>query len=559
MDNNRRMTDAEIAEEVRKRQLATLKASNQMLSDALQKALNNTSDPVKKRELERQFSIAINDNKMMAKNHLHATMEEVENSQYREVDQQEVEKYNERLKKRGLTDEEVHRKDSATVTVGKKEEKGITRRKRRGSKKDLGDDYQKMSNEDELMKQTMVTDDSQIQKHIEENKEYENNMRRERKSIVTRIKKDIKEEMANKKISADVISQMDRVELESKKEEVTPKVVKNEENMEEVKNAEVQKVKNKTKQKEEVLTYDFDFSSVPSYVQYDVIPLPSKGQCYPKNSPLRCGRVPVAYLTASDENIIASPNVYRDGKLLDIILDRKILDKRININDIISGDRDAIILWLRGTSYGEDFPISAANPETGKRYNVTIQLSQFDYYDFNLEGDENGLFDYETSNGDKIKFKFFTNEDEEKLRNSITEQVTDSNKLTVLKSLNNIVDSLNRMSFKEEETNMLNEDIDEIKEIVGTDFSDVNEDVYPSSITEQMILHTVSVNGNEDREFIKNYIENMRTKTAMEYRNYFMDNKPGVDFNFSVNIPESDGGGSFDTFLRIDDTIFINF
>ena len=106
---------------------------------------------------------------------------------------------------------------------------------------------------------------------------------------------------------------------------------------------------------------------------------------------------------------------------------------------------------------------------------------------------------------------------------------------------------------------MLVEDIDEIKDIVGTDISEVDEDVYPSTITEQMIMHTVSVNGNSDREFIKNYVENMRAKESMDYRNYFVDNKPGVDFNFNVNIPESDGGGSFATFLRIDDTIFINF
>ena len=51
----------------------------------------------------------------------------------------------------------------------------------------------------------------------------------------------------------------------------------------------------------------------------------------------------------------------------------------------------------------------------------------------------------------------------------------------------------------------------------------------------------------------------MRAKESMDYRNYFVDNKPGVDFKFDVNIPESDGGGSFATFLRIDDTIFINF
>lgn len=553
---NNTMNQQEIAEEKRKRQMAIIKASNQMLNEALEKSMNNTTDPVKRAELKQRFDTAIEQNKAMAKSYLHASEEEVENSTYREVDPNEVKKYNERLKKRGLTDEEVHRKDEATVSIGKSGETGIPRRKRRGAKKDLGEDYQKLDIEDEFMKQTLVNDDSQIQKHIEKNKEFEEEMRKQGKDIISKIVKPLEDEKANKKISMEENIQSERIEINNKPQE---DIKEKKEKIHEVKSAEVKEVKKKTKKTEDVLTYDFDFSSVPSYVQYDVLPLPSKGQCYPKNSPLRCGRVPVAYLTAADENIIASPNVYRDGKLLDIIVGRKILDKRINVNDLCSGDRDAIILWLRGTSYGEDFPISAANPETGKRYNVTISLSQFDYLKFDLEGDENGLFDYETNNGDLIKFKFFTNNDEEQLRRTIASQITDVNKLDVIRDINHITECLNRIEFTDEEVNMLNEDIDEIKDIVGSDITENSEDVVPNTITEQMIMHTVSVNGNTDREYIKNYMENMRSKIAMDYRNYFINNKPGVDFSFTVNIPESDGGGSFDTFLRIDDTVFLNF
>ena len=144
------------------------------------------------------------------------------------------------------------------------------------------------------------------------------------------------------------------------------------------------------------------------------------------------------------------------------------------------------------------------------------------------------------------------------MRKVITSQITDTNKIEILRNLNHITDALNRIEFSEEEKSMLTEDVDEIKDIVGTDIPENEEDVYPNTITEQMIMHTVSINGNSDKEFIKNYIENMRTKEAMDYRNYFVNNRPGVDFNFEVNIPESDGGGSFATFLRIDDTIFIN-
>ena len=550
---NGKINSQEIQEEKRKRQMAILKASNELLRQAKETAMKRNSDPIKRADLEEHFAKAMDDNRAMGRSYLHATEEEIENTNFREVDPLYVEKYNERLQKKGLTDEELHRKDEATITTNKnkKDKKGetIPRRPRRGAKKDESE-IVRIENEDEIMKSTMAKSDKEIEEHIKKNREYEQEMIKKSKDVFEKVKETVKEKSVANKIGVTNEENIERVKVENSTANEVNQPTK-------VQNTTVKETTSK-KKKIENIKYDFDFSNIPNWVQYDVLPLPSNGMCYPVTSPLRCGRIPVAYLTAADENIIASPNVYRDGKLLDIILERKILDKRINVSDLSSGDRDAIILWLRATSYGEDFPISTTNPKTGKRYNVTIKLSQFGYNDFDLESDENGLFTYTTSNGDEIKFKFFTNEDEEELKNIITSQVTDTNKIDVLKNLNYITETLNRIEFSDEEKSMLVEDIDEIKDIVGTDIPEVEEDVYPNTITEQMIMHTVSINGNSDKEFIKNYIENMRTKEAMDYRNYFVNNRPGVDFNFEVNIPESDGGGSSATFLRIDDTIFIN-
>lgn len=551
---NGKINSQEIQEEKRKRQMAILKASNELLRQAKETAMKRNSDPIKRADLEEHFAKAMDDNRAMGRSYLHATEEEIENTNFREVDPLYVEKYNERLQKKGFTDEDIQRKDEATITTNKnkKHQKGesIPRRPRRGVKKDESE-IVRIENEDEIMKSTMAKSDKEIEEHIKKNREYEQEMIKKSKDVFEKVKETVKEKSVANKIGVTNEENIERVKVENSTANEVNQPTK-------VQNTTVKETTSK-KKKVENIKYDFDFGNIPNWVQYDVLPLPSNGMCYPVTSPLRCGRIPVAYLTAADENIIASPNVYRDGKLLDIILERKILDKRINVSDLSSGDRDAIILWLRATSYGEDFPISTTNPKTGKRYNVTIKLSQFGYNDFDLESDENGLFTYTTSNGDEIKFKFFTNEDEEKLKNIITSQVTDTNKIDVLKNLNYITETLNRIEFSDEEKSMLVEDIDEIKDIVGTDISEVDENIYPSTITEQMIMHTVSVNGNSDREFIKNYVENMRAKESMDYRNYFVDNKPGVDFKFDVNIPESDGGGSFATFLRIDDTIFINF
>lgn len=87
---------------------------------------------------------------------------------------------------------------------------------------------------------------------------------------------------------------------------------------------------------------------------------------------------------------------------------------------------------------------------------------------------------------------------------------------------------------------------------------EIKSKVYSTYITDRMIMQTMSVNGNTDREYIKNYIENMVAHDAIEYRKYVNENIPGVDLNVTIPIPESMGGGSFDTFLSIGETIFIN-
>lgn len=532
-------------EEMRKRQLAILKASNQLLKESLDKALLLETDELEKQNLIDKFNQAIDENKFKAKTYLNSTGEDIDNATFREVSQSYVDKYNKMLEKRGMTDEEMHRKSSATVSTKKSEKNGIPRRKRKGSKsykEEIAEEIERLSNEKELMEQTLVKSDEDIKRNIERNTEIEQEELKRKNNALDKAVDEIVDSSKKEKINVD-----------SHKEEKVVVDLTNE-------GVENREKKNTPKKKREEVKYDFDFNSIPSYVQYDVLPLPSEGQCYPIDSPLRCGRIAVSYLTAADENIIVSPNLYRDGKLLDVILERKILDKRIKASDLCTGDRDAIILWLRATSYGTDFPIVTRNPETGKQYDVVINLSDFKYFDFNLEGDENGLFEYITKNGDVIKFKMLTKEDEDELKNNITNQVSDTNSIDILKNVGYIKSCLENVKLNEEELNNITEDLGEISEIIGSNMDDINEDgIYSNSITEQMLKHTMSINGDTDREHIRMYIENMRAFESLNYRNYFRDNKPGVDFTLTIDIPESDGGGSFTTFLRFDDTVFINY
>lgn len=503
--------------ENRKKMMATIKASNQMLEDAKRAAMKNGAD----KSVIKQIENAQDENLRYAQNTFGASQDEIESSRYHGASIYHVKGYQKHLKARGLTDEQVHQKEMAMV-IPSDEKVSIEL----GERNVIG--VGKAENEETLPDIEPITGE---EKPVEE--------------------APVKKRRTRKKKAEQTVND-NETELTPIKIKVSPDKSIPEEKPEPV---EIKEEKKKEKPKTNaVKVEDFNLNEIPDYVQYDIIPLPSNGECYPHKK----GRIPVAYLTASDENLIASPNMYRDGNLLDVILRRKILDKSINVDELCSGDRDAIVLWLRATAYGDEFPIVATHPDTRKQYNINVPLSSFKYYDFNLKGNENGFFEYKTERGDVLEFKFLTKTDEEELRKKITEQAIESNRLSALKSLTDMRESINGISeISEENRKNIDEDIEEILEIIGSDIPTTEN--LTSSITDQMILHTVSVNGNSDPEYIKNYIENMRSMEAISYRKYFTENKPGVDFTIKVNVPESDGGGSFDTFLRYDDTIFINF
>ena len=299
---------------------------------------------------------------------------------------------------------------------------------------------------------------------------------------------------------------------------------------------------------------DFDPRDIPSYVQYDIIPLPSRGECYAHKK--SC--IPVAYLTAADENLITSRNMYENGSMIDVILERKILDKSIRVADLCRGDRDAIAIWLRATAYGPEYPIVANY--NGESIESVIDLSDIKFLDFDLVGDENGYFEYIVpTNGDKIKFKVLTSGEEDELfkQNTIINDVISRN--SIVEHINSSIDIINAMESKDKE-----EVIEALKVVEGwclninVDKEKLQNTSYSTYLTDRMLVQTVSVNRNSDREYVKNYIDNMRANDAFLYRKYVNSHIPGVDLNITVPIPESMGGGSFDTFLSIGETIFIN-
>lgn len=289
-------------------------------------------------------------------------------------------------------------------------------------------------------------------------------------------------------------------------------------------------------------------------IQYDVLPLPSNGETYSHKK----NRLPVSFLTASDEDFITSPNLYRDGKIIDVLLKRKIMDKTIDPNSLCKGDRDAIILWLRATGYGPEFPITVHDPELDTEYETVIDLTKIETKPFILKGDANGNFDYQTKSGNLIKFKFLNHYDELRL----IEMSREDNLNVKRFRLNRIVEEL-KTELKNDKVLSLN-DRNKLSASIGT-IDSWSKNIKTKNIVEQeraitntMLLSIVAVNGNSDKDYIKKYVNTMPAREAFDFRKYIIQNEPGMNFEITVNRPENLGGGSFKTFLNIDTSIFIN-
>ena len=297
------------------------------------------------------------------------------------------------------------------------------------------------------------------------------------------------------------------------------------------------------------------FNDIDPSVQYDVIQLPSNGQCYRS----KIDRVPVAYLTAYDENLITSPNLYKDGLIIDFLLKNKIVNSEINVEDLVSGDADAIVLFLRATSYGPEFPIVVRDPETGEQIDSVVDLTTLKPREFKLVGDENGFFEYVTPiRKDKIKFRYLTRKQEKQLQKVIELEGYGTKAFSLEQLSNTLKGAVIGDKFISESDKKTIAATEKIIENWVKKLKEKNESEFNKIITNSLQLQIVSINGNTDRDFIRKYINVMPARDSLMLRRYINDNRPGIDFEIEVERPESLGGGSFKTFLNWDDSVFLN-
>ena len=108
----------------------------------------------------------------------------------------------------------------------------------------------------------------------------------------------------------------------------------------------------------------------------EIVDLPSKGKLYPTDHPLSKGTVEIKYMTAREEDILASQNLIRKGVVLDKLFESVVVEEGLDIGDIFIGDKNAILLATRVLGYGKDYQVEVTDPFTGETQKETIDLSQ---------------------------------------------------------------------------------------------------------------------------------------------------------------------------------------
>ena len=227
----------------------------------------------------------------------------------------------------------------------------------------------------------------------------------------------------------------------------------------------------------------------------EVIELPSQGKAYAEGHPLSKGTVEIKYMTAREEDILASQNLIRKGVVLDKLFESVVVEEGLDIGDIFVGDKNAILLATRVLGYGADYEVEVTDPFTLEQQKVSIDLSKVQTKDIDFDKlNTQNRYEFELpTSKKKIVFKLLTHKDE--------------------MDINKDIQAMQRLSGKSEA---------------------------PSQDVSTRLRYMIQeVDGNTDRGFINNFVKNnLLARDSRALRNYVREISPDLDltFNFTSDI-----------------------
>lgn len=232
-------------------------------------------------------------------------------------------------------------------------------------------------------------------------------------------------------------------------------------------------------------------------VGYEIVDLPSKGIFYPDG----LDKVKIEYLTSKDEDILTTPSLIQDGTVLDVILQRKIKTPNVDVSKLLTGDKNALIIFLRASSYGHEYDVQVRDPRTDKQFKQTVDLRKLKTKELKEKPDEHGHFYVDIPMRKKtVKFKLLTSGEEDQL-------------------------------YKRSES---------IKEAYNQQYSEYS--------TMKLKAHIVEIDGKTDRNYIERFVDAMPVKDTLTIRKKILDVTPDMDMTYEFKAPD---GYKFDGLLTV--------
>jgi hypothetical protein len=226
------------------------------------------------------------------------------------------------------------------------------------------------------------------------------------------------------------------------------------------------------------------YGQINMNLPHDVVPLPSQGLFYKnKKKTLKVG-----YLTAQDENILLSSN--NNQNLVTTLLKNKIYEPDFNVNEMLDGDAEAILIFLRNTAFGSDYNFKLKDPKTGKDFETTVLLDELNIIQPNIKPNNEGLFEMNLpKTGSNILCRLLN--------------IGDTNELSKL------------------------------------------QDSYPEGVTVPIVTrrlekHIVSIDGDTSREKIATFVNTLPIMDSKFIRTTMIDCEPRLDLNRTVTAPSGE-------------------
>jgi len=178
----------------------------------------------------------------------------------------------------------------------------------------------------------------------------------------------------------------------------------------------------------------------------EIVTLPSKGLLYPKDSPLSKGEIEMKYMTAKEEDILSNVNFIRQGTVIDKLLQSLIVTP-FNFDELLIGDKNAILVAARVLGYGKDYPFSYTNSR-GQEVEAVIDLSLVKEKSLDPSLFKEGINEFTFSlpkSGNVITFKLLTHGDEKKIEGEIKglQKINPNNSYDVTTRLKHMITSVN--------------------------------------------------------------------------------------------------------------------